>query len=78
MDENSEAIVTTTTPEEAGNSGSSQGEPIQIVKIDDEGDHSLYLDEESLTRLMNDERIKDKPLCIVSVAGESDFIFKIF
>ena len=46
------------------------GEPIQIVKINDEGDHSFFLDEEALSNIMEDERIRDKPLCIVSVAGE--------
>jgi hypothetical protein len=52
------------------------GVPIQIVKIDeydneaDEGKHNdFYLDVEALTKIMEDERIRDKPLCIVSVAG---------
>ena len=63
--EESEAIVTSSTVEEIVE----KGHPIQIVKIDDEGDHSFYLDEEALSSMMNDERIRDKPLCIVSVAG---------
>ena len=52
------------------NGTSDLGEPIQIVKINDEGDHSFFLDEEALSIIMEDERIRDKPLCIVSVAGE--------
>ncbi len=42
---------------------------VQIVKVD-EDDHSFYLDEEALEELLEDERIRDKPMCIVSVAGE--------
>ena len=44
------------------------GEPVQIVKIRDD-DHSFFLDEEALERIMSDSEIKDKPVCIVSVAG---------
>ena len=45
------------------------GHPIEIVKIN-EDDHTFFLDEEALNGVLQDERIKDKPLCIVSVAGE--------
>ena len=48
------------------------GEPIQIIKIKDEneeGEHRFFLDDEALNNIMDDERIRDKPLCIVSVAG---------
>ena len=65
--ENSGEAVVTSTVEEIETIG---GRPIQIVKIDDEGDHSFYLDEDALSEIMNDERIRDKPLCIVSVAGK--------
>ena len=52
-------------------SDSSSPGPIQIVKIDDDAsDHSFYLDEDALTEIMEDVRIRDKPLCIVSVAGK--------
>ena len=70
--ENSGEAVVTSTVEEIETIG---GRPIQIVKIDDEGDHSFYLDEDALSEIMNDERIRDKPLCIVSVAGKL-IIFK--
>ena len=63
-EQSNEAIVTSSVEEIA-----KVGRPIQIVKIDDEGDHSFYLDEEALSEIMNDDRIRDKPLCIVSVAG---------
>ena len=65
--ENSGEAIVTSTVEEIETIG---GRPIQIVKIDDEGDHSFYLDEDALSEIMNDERIRDKPLCIVSVAGK--------
>ena len=69
--ENSGEAIVTSTVEEIETIG---GRPIQIVKIDDEGDHSFYLDEDALSEIMNDERIRDKPLCIVSVAGKmTDF-----
>ena len=69
--QNSGEAVVTSTVEEIETTG---GKPIQIVKIDDEGDHSFYLDEDALSEIMNDERIRDKPLCIVSVAGKvTDF-----
>ena len=67
MEESGDSKVTTTTKCES----SSGGEPIQIVKIDDDREnHSFYLDEEALTKIMSDVRIRDKPLCIVSVAGK--------
>ena len=64
MNENGDSTVTTKCD------SPSKGEAIQIVKIDDDGDHSFYLDEEALTKIMEDVRIRDKPLCIVSVAGK--------
>lgn len=48
---------------------SDMGEAIQIVKIDEDEKHSFYLDEEALKKITDDERIRDKPLCIVSLAG---------
>jgi atlastin len=38
------------------------------VKINDD-DHTFTLDEESLSKILDDDRVKDKPVCIVSVAG---------
>ena len=68
MEENSgdSASSRTTTISDSSSPG-----PIQIVKIDDDAsDHSFYLDEDALTEIMEDVRIRDKPLCIVSVAGK--------
>ena len=45
-----------------------QGEAIPIVKID-ENTHTFYLDEKALKKIMDGERIRDKPVCIVSLAG---------
>jgi len=43
---------------------------VQIVKIDDESeDHKFFLDEEALNEILNVETVRDKPICIVSVAG---------
>ena len=68
MEENSgDSVATRSTTK----SDSSSPGPIQIVKIDDDAsDHSFYLDEDALTEIMEDVRIRDKPLCIVSVAGK--------
>ena len=52
------------------------GEAIQIVKIDEEDTHNFILDEEALKNIMDDERIRDKPLCIVSLAGKYHNYFK--
>ncbi len=69
-----EPVVSTTTGEDGDPpkpcSFGPRGEAVQIVKIDDEGDHSFYLDEEALSNIMDDDRIRDKPLCIISVAGK--------
>ena len=46
-----------------------RGHAVQIVEIDNE-DHSFRLDEEALARIISDERIKDLPVCVVSVAGK--------
>ena len=51
--------------------------PIQIVKIDDESDeHNFFLDEEALNEILNKNDIKDKPICIISVAGEYLLCFR--
>ena len=39
------------------------------MKINDD-DHTFTLDEEALEAILNDEKVKDKPVCIVSVAGK--------
>jgi len=46
------------------------GKAIQIVKIDDESEtHKFFLDEEALSEILNKDNIRDKPICIISVAG---------
>ena len=46
--------------------------PVQIVKIDDESEeHNFILDEDALNDILNKDNIKDKPVCIISVAGHS-------
>ena len=46
------------------------GKAIQIVKIDDESEtHKFFLDEEALNDILNKDNIRDKPICIISVAG---------
>ena len=36
---------------------------------------SFFLDEEALESIMSAKEIKDKPVCIVSVAGKKEYIF---
>ena len=44
--------------------------PVQIVKIDDDSEtHNFILDEEALNEILNKDNIRDKPVCILSVAG---------
>ena len=46
--------------------------PVQIVKIDDESEsHNFILDEEALNEILNRDHIRDKPVCIISVAGNN-------
>ena len=45
---------------------------VQIVKIDDESEtHDFILDEEALNNILNKDHLRDKPICIISVAGEN-------
>ena len=47
--------------------------PVQVVKIDDESEeHNFILDEEALNEILNKDNIKDKPICIISVAGDGE------
>jgi hypothetical protein len=41
---------------------------LQAVKINDD-DHTFTLDEELLNEILDDEKVRDKPVCVVSVAG---------
>ena len=53
----------------------SEDRPVQIVKIDDESEtHNFILDEDALNEILNRDEIRDKPICIISVAGK--FIVK--
>ena len=45
-----------------------KGHAVQIVEIDSE-DHSFRLDEEALDEIITNDRVKDLPICVVSVAG---------
>jgi len=46
------------------------GRAVQIVKINDEdAEHSFTLDEEALKEILNKPDVRDKPICVVSVAG---------
>ena len=47
------------------------GSPVQVVKINDD-DHSFSLDEDALNKILNRDNVKDKPLAVVSVAGNED------
>ena len=46
------------------------GSPVQVVKINDD-DHSFSLDEDALNKILNRDNVKDKPLAVVSVAGNN-------
>ena len=46
-----------------------KGQPVQIVEISDE-DHSFKLNEEALVKILSNEKVKDLPVCVVSVAGK--------
>jgi len=49
---------------------SGEDRPVQIVKIDDESEtHNFILDEDALNEILNRDEIRDKPICIISVAG---------
>ncbi|CAI5790567.1 finger 112 [Podarcis lilfordi] len=44
------------------------GKPVQLVGLDDDGD--LCLDEEALSRCLEQGQVKDAPVCLVSILGE--------
>jgi len=54
----------------ASTRGDTGDRPVQIVKIDDESEeHNFILDEGALNEILNKDNIRDKPVCIISVAG---------
>lgn len=46
-----------------------KGQPLQIIEISDE-DHSFKLNEEALNKILSNDKVKDLPVCVVSVAGK--------
>ena len=45
--------------------------PVQIVQIDEDSEtHNFILDDEALNEILNKDNIRDKPICILSVAGQ--------
>ncbi|XP_044868481.1 RING finger protein 112-like [Mauremys mutica] len=44
------------------------GSPVQLVRLDEEGD--LILDEEALSRCLEQGGVGDAPVCLVSIIGE--------
>jgi len=53
-----------------GDKSSLSGHPVQIITINDE-EHTFELDEEAMGKILNDNNIRDKPICVVSVAGKN-------
>ncbi|XP_054848382.1 RING finger protein 112 [Eublepharis macularius] len=48
--------------------GQSTGQAVQLVGLDDEG--NLSLDEEALSSCLEQELVKDAPICLISILGE--------
>lgn len=46
-----------------------KGEPVQIVTTSDSDDHTFELNEEALTKILCDDAVKNKKICVLSVAG---------
>ncbi|XP_029139644.1 RING finger protein 112 [Protobothrops mucrosquamatus] len=44
------------------------GKPVQLVGLDENGD--LYLDAEALSTCLEQEEVKDTPVCLISIIGE--------
>ncbi|XP_060548713.1 RING finger protein 112-like [Pantherophis guttatus] len=44
------------------------GQPVQLVGLDENG--SLYLDTEALSSCLEQEEVKDTPICLISIVGE--------
>ncbi|XP_039201777.1 RING finger protein 112 isoform X1 [Crotalus tigris] len=44
------------------------GQPVQLVGLDENGD--LYLDAEALSSCLEQEEVKDTPVCLISIIGE--------
>ncbi|XP_013929620.1 PREDICTED: RING finger protein 112 isoform X2 [Thamnophis sirtalis] len=44
------------------------GQAVQLVRLDENGD--LYLDAEALSTCLEQEEVKDTPICLISIIGE--------
>ncbi|XP_029141620.1 RING finger protein 112-like, partial [Protobothrops mucrosquamatus] len=44
------------------------GQPVQLVGLDENGDR--YLDAEALSTCLQQEEVKDTPVCLISIIGE--------
>lgn len=44
------------------------GQPVKLVGLDENG--SLYLDAEALSSCLEQEEVKDTPICLISIVGE--------
>ncbi len=47
------------------------GRPVPIVLVDTDA-HTFSLDEDALAEVLLDDAIKNKPVCVVSVAGMNE------
>ena len=70
------AASTLPTRSGAGSGALGDHAAVQIVKIN-EDDHSFSLDEEALLEILSDDKIKDKPVCVLSVAGSVHLAIRI-
>ncbi|XP_044872114.1 RING finger protein 112-like [Mauremys mutica] len=58
----------TASPEQGPGAQMEPGRPVQLVRLDKEGD--LTLDEEALSRCLEQGGVGDAPVCLVSIVGE--------
>ncbi|XP_039392057.1 RING finger protein 112-like [Mauremys reevesii] len=58
----------TASPEQGPGAQPEPGHPVQLVRLDKEGD--LTLDEEALSRCLEQGGVGDAPVCLVSIIGE--------
>ncbi|XP_053880606.1 RING finger protein 112-like isoform X3 [Malaclemys terrapin pileata] len=58
----------TARPEQGPEIQPEQGRPVQLVRLDEEG--GLTLDEEALSRCLEQGGVGDAPVCLVSIIGE--------
>jgi hypothetical protein len=46
---------------------------LQIIKIN-ESDKTFRLDEGAMEKILSDAQVKDKPVCVISVAGNKKYV----